>query len=134
MIKDIQGQTAEIAEYPFKELTGKIIGAAMEVHGNLGHGFLESVYESALAVEFRNQNILFEQQKPIDVYYKDSLVKQFFCDFLVGKSLIVEIKAIKQLTDIETGQVLNYLKATRTKLGLLLNFGANSLQYKRIIN
>jgi GxxExxY protein len=134
MTKDIQGQTTEIAEYPYKELTGKIIGAAMEVHRNLGHGFLESVYESALAVEFRNQNIPFEQQKSIDVYYKDSLVKQFFCDFLVEKSLIVEIKAIKQLTDIETGQVLNYLKATRMKLGLLLNFGANSLQYKRIIN
>jgi GxxExxY protein len=62
------------------------------------------------------------------------LVKQFFCDFLVEKSLIVEVKAVKQLTDIETGQVLNYLKATRMKLGLLLNFGANSLQYKRIIN
>jgi len=134
MREEFQEQIAEAAEYPFRELTGKIIGAAMEVHRNLGYGFLESVYESTLAVELRNQNILFEQQKPIDVYYKDSLVKQFFCDFLVEKSLIVELKAIKQLTDIETGQVLNYLKATRMKLGLLLNFGTSSLQYKRVIN
>ena len=130
----IREKSAEPVEYPHKELTRKVIGAAMEVHRCLGYGFLESVYESALAVELQNQNILFEQQKPIDVYYKDSLVKQFFCDFLVEKGLIVEIKTIKQLTHIETGQILNYLKATRMKLGLLLNFGASSLQYKRVIN
>ena len=134
MNKVIQENSEEQTEYPYKELTRKVIGATMEVHRRLGYGFLESVYESALAVELRNQNILFEQQKPIDVYYKDSLVKQFFCDFLVDKSLIVEIKTIKQLTHVETGQILNYLKATRMKLGLLLNFGASSLHYKRVIN
>ena len=134
MNKVIQENSKEQTEYPYKELTRKVIGATMEVHRRLGYGFLESVYESALAVELRNQNILFEQQKPIDVYYKDSLVKQFFCDFLVDKSLIVEIKTIKQLTHVETGQILNYLKATRMKLGLLLNFGASSLHYKRVIN
>ena len=134
MNKVIQEDSEEQTEYPYKELTRKVIGATMEVHRRLGYGFLESVYESALAVELRNQNILFEQQKPIDVYYKDSLVKQFFCDFLVDKSLIVEIKTIKQLTHVETGQILNYLKATRMKLGLLLNFGASSLHYKRVIN
>jgi GxxExxY protein len=134
MNKVIQEKTAEPVEYPYKGLTRKVIGAAMEVHRCLGYDFLESVYESALAVELRNQNILFEQQKQIDVYYKDSLVKQFFCDFLVEEGLIVELKTIKQLTHVETGQILNYLKATRMKLGLLLNFGASSLQYKRVIN
>ena len=120
--------------YPYKELTQKVIGAAMDVHRNLGPGFLESVYEAALAVEFRSQNIFFEQQRPVDVYYKGSVVKQFFCDFLVDNVLIVELKAVKQLTDVEMGQVLNYLKATNLKLGLLLNFGAKSLHYKRVIN
>ena len=120
MDKIVQKQTVETAEYPHKELTRKVIGVAMEVHRNLGSGFLESVYEAALAVEFRNQKILFEQQKPIDVYYKDSVVKQFFCDFLVDEILIVELKAIKHLTDVEMGQ--------------LLNFGAGSLQYKRVIS
>ena len=130
----IQQQAVEPAVYPYKDLTQKVIGAAMEVHRNLGPGFLESVYEAALAVEFRSQNILFEEQRPVDVYYKGSVVKQFFCDFLADNALIVEVKAIKQLTDMEMGQVLNYLKATNLKLGLLLNFGAKSLQYKRVIN
>ncbi|MGD9110196.1 MAG: GxxExxY protein [Phycisphaerales bacterium] len=134
MDKIVQKQAIETVEYPYKELTRKVIGAVMEVHRNLRCGFLESVYEAALAVEFRNQKVLFEQQRPIDVYYKDSVVKQFFCDFLVDEALIVELKAVKQLTDIEIGQVLNYLKATNMKLGLLLNFGTRSLEYKRVIN
>jgi GxxExxY protein len=134
MNKVIQESSAEPVEYPYKGLTRKVIGAAMEVHRGLGYGFLESVYEAALAVEFRNQKIFFEQQQPIDVYYKSSVVKQFFCDFLIDNVLIVEIKAVKRLTDIEMAQVLDYLKATKLKLGLLLNFGANSLQYKRVIN
>ncbi len=134
MDKIVQKQAVEVVEYLYKELTRKVIGAAMEVHRNLRCGFLESVYEAALAVELRNQKILFEQQKPIDIYYKDSIVKQFFCDFLVDEILIVELKVVEHLTDVEVGQVLNYLKATNMKLGLLLNFGTRSLQYKRVIN
>ena len=121
-------------QYPHKELTRKIIGAAMEVHNTLGCGFLESVYEGALAVEFRLQEIEFERQKSLDVFYKGAKVKQFVCDFLVAGNVLVELKAIKELTAMETGQVLNYLKSTDLKLGLLLNFGAGSLQYKRVIN
>ena len=121
-------------QYPHKELTRKIIGAAMELHNTLGCGFLESVYEEALAVEFRLQEIEFERQKPLDVFYKGTKVKQFVCDFLVEGNVLVELKAIKELTPLETGQVLNYLKSTDLKLGLLLNFGASSLQYKRVIN
>ena len=121
-------------QYPHKELTRKIIGAAMELHNTLGCGFLESVYEEALAVEFRLQEIEFERQKPLDVFYKGTKVKQFVCYFLVEGNVLVELKAIKELTPLETGQVLNYLKSTDLKLGLLLNFGASSLQYKRVIN
>jgi len=115
-------------------LTGKIIGAAMEVHNTLGCGFLESVYEEALAVEFHLRDIKFERQRSLDVFYKDIKVKQFICDFLIEGSVLVELKVIKELASIETAQVLNYLKATNLKLGLLLNFGSGSLQYKRVIN
>ncbi len=121
-------------KYPRKELTKAIIGAAMEVHSHLGAGFLESVYEEAMVVEFGLRNINYERQKILDVFYKERKVKQFVCDFLVDDAVLVELKAIKSLTDIETAQVLNYLRATGLNLGLLLNFGAKSLEYKRIIN
>ena len=120
--------------YPDKEITKNIIGAAMEVHRHLGAGFLESVYEEAMVVEFGLRKIAYERQKVLDVFYKERKVKQFICDFLVEGSILVETKAIKALTDIEMAQVLNYLRATGLRLGLLLNFGTKSLECKRIIN
>ena len=120
--------------YPSKELTKGIIGAAMEVHNQLGAGFLESVYEEAMVIELGLRSIRYERQKTLDVLYKGRKVKQLICDFLADGSVLVELKAIKTLTDVETAQVLNYLKATGLRLGLLLNFGAKSLEYKRIIN
>jgi GxxExxY protein len=118
----------------YKDLTREIIGAAMEVHKTLGCGFLESVYEESLAVEFDLRGIQFEKQKPLDVFYKEQNVKQFVCDFLVAGVVMVELKAVKEITESQKAQVLNYLRATSLKLGLLLNFGASSLQYKRVIN
>lgn len=118
----------------YKDLTGKIIGAAMEVHSTLGCGFLESVYEEALAVEFGLRGVGFERQRRLDVFYKGTKVKKFVCDFLVAEKILVELKAIKELTQTDMAQVLNYLKATDLRLGLLLNFGLRSLQYKRLIN
>ena len=115
-------------------LTGKIIGAAMEVHRHLGPGFLENVYEEALAYEFELQNIGFEKQKEIPVVYKNKQVKQFICDFLIDKKVVVEIKAIKEIGEIEKLQVINYLKAGSFHVGLLLNFGCKSLEYKRLVN
>ena len=106
----------------------------MEVHSTLGYGFLESVYEEALAIEFNLRKIPFERQKTLDVFYKQKKVKSFACDFLVDGAVLVELKAIENLSGIEQAQVLNYLKATNLKLGLLLNFGTTSLQYKRLIN
>jgi len=117
----------------YSDLTGNIINAAMEVHSNLGHGFLESVYEEALAGELDLRNISHERQKNIDVLYKDVKIKDFCCDILVENKVILELKAIKQLTDIEYAQTLNYLKATGIKVGLLINFGEKSLKFKRFV-
>jgi GxxExxY protein len=115
-------------------LTGEIIGAAMEVHSQLGPAFLESVYEEALAVEFEIKGIKFERQKELPVFYKGKRIKQFVCDFLVGEKVIVELKAIKQIGEIEKLQVINYLKASGIKIGLLFNFGSKSLEWNRLIN
>lgn len=115
------------------ELTRAVIGAAMEVHSNLGPGFLESVYEEALAIEFNLQKLLYERQKAISVMYKGEKAKDFFCDFLVGEKVLVELKALKAITNIEEAQLLNYLKATGLQVGLLINFGEQSLRYKRLV-
>jgi len=115
------------------ELTRAIIGAAMEVHSNLGPGFLESVYEAAMAIESNIRNIPYERQKAIPVMYKGEIAKNFFCDFLVGKKVLVELKALKAITNVEEAQVLNYLKTTGLEVGLLINFGEPSLKYKRLV-
>lgn len=106
----------------------------MEVHNILHCGFLESVYEEAMAIELNLQKIPFEKQKPVDVFYKGEVAKQFSCDFVVEGKVMVELKAIKKLSETENAQVLNYLKATGLPLALLINFGAPSLEFKRIIN
>jgi len=115
------------------ELTRAVIGAAMEVHSNLGPGFLESVYEAALAIEMNGRNIPYEEQKPVPVFYKGVKAKDFFCDFLVGQKVLVELKAIKALTSAEEAQILNYMKAANLDVGLLINFGEPSLKYKRLV-
>ena len=120
-------------ELLYKELSYKIIGAAMEVHKILGQGFLEAVYEEALAYEFKLENILFERQKTLQVIYKDIIAKEYIADFLIDSKIIIEIKAIKGLTESEEAQLQNYLKATGIKIGFLLNFGEKSLKFKRII-
>jgi GxxExxY protein len=115
------------------ELTRAIIGAAMEVHSNLGPGFLESVYEEAMAIEFNLRKTPYEKQKAIPVMYKGEKAKDFFCDILVDGKVLVELKALKSITNTEEAQVLNYLKATGLNVGLLINFGEQSLRYKRLV-
>lgn len=115
------------------DLTRAVIGAAMEVHSNLGPGFLENVYEAALAIELNIRNVPYERQKAIPVMYKGEKAKDFFCDFLVDGKVLVELKAIQIMTEIEEAQVLNYLKVTGLQVGLLVNFGQRSLKYKRLI-
>ncbi|MEN6384686.1 MAG: GxxExxY protein [Phycisphaerales bacterium] len=115
-------------------ITGDIIGASMEVHNQLGPGFLESVYEEALAVELELKGIHFKRQSELPVFYKNQKIKQFVCDFIVDDKIIVELKAIKQIGEIEKLQVINYLKASKYEIGLLFNFGEKSLEWKRLIN
>ena len=116
------------------DITGTVIGVAMEVHSKLGPGFLESVYDESLAVELRLQKVNFERQKKIPVFYKGQQVKEFYCDYLVEGKVVVEIKAVNKLNEINRLQLINYLKAGGFEVGLLLNFGEKSLDYQRLVN
>ena len=114
-----------------REITRRIIGAAITVHRQLGAGFLESVYEEALAVEFALEGIAFVRQKPIALYYKDHQVGEHRLDFLVEDLIVVELKAIRALEDIHFAIGRSYLKASGLKDGLLLNFASVPLTIKR---
>ena len=117
-----------------EDLTYEIIGAAMEVHATLGAGFLESVYQEALAIELLSRGIPFETEKLLNIFYKGiKLEKHFVADFICDNKVIVEIKALSALTTEHQAQVLNYLKATGIKVGLLINFGSKSLEHKRMV-
>ena len=119
------------------ELTEKIIGCAIKVHKKLGPGFLESVYQAALAYEFDKAGISYEKEKDLAVTYDDIILeKGFKCDFLVESKVIVECKAVKTITDLDQAQVINYLKTTKLRIGLLFNFNVIVLKdgIKRLIN
>ena len=106
----------------------------MEVHKELGCGFLESVYQEAFEIELQKQNIPYEREKLLNIYYKGiKLNKRYSADFVCYDKIVVELKALSALTTDHEAQVLNYLKVTGLKLGLLFNFGSRSLQYKRLI-
>ncbi len=114
--------------------TFAIIGAAMTVHKELGHGFLEAVYQDSLEIEFKKNNIPYEREKHIPIYYKDECLKTYYkADFVCYDSIIVELKAIKNIGEIEYAQTLNYLKATKNKRAIIINFANRSLQYKRMV-
>lgn len=118
----------------YKDLTERVIGAAMEVHRILGSGFLEYVYQEALCYELKIREISFELQKELDIWYKDLLIpRKYAPDLIIEDSVIVEIKATSGLTENDEGQLLNYLRATRKRVGLLLNFGKKSLEIRRRI-
>ena len=122
-----------MTEYPDSELTQSIIGAAFEVHNILGAGFLEKVYRNALTKELRLQGHQVEAEAKIPVYYKGELVGDYYADILVSGRVIVELKALSKLTNEHEAQLLNYLKATGHRIGLLLNFGTRKVQIKRRI-
>ena len=116
------------------EQTFAIIGAAMEVHRELGPGFLEAVYQDALAVELELRGVPFQREVSLPVYYKGRKLASFYrADFVCYGDVLVETKALNQLTGADDAQIINYLKITRFVRGLLLNFGAPSLEYKRRI-
>lgn len=119
----------------FKEESYSIIGACMRVHTELGDGFLEAVYQEALENEFRSSNIPFEQQKKLSIYYKEEKLKKYYiADFLCFDKIIVELKVAKFLNTGMQAQLKNYLVATNSRLGIMVNFGKHSLDYKRILN
>lgn len=114
--------------------TYAIIGAAMEVHKELGAGFLEAVYQEALAIEFFKRDISFRSEVALPLRYKGELLSTSYrADYICLESVVVELKAISRLNGKEESQIMNYLKATRFNTGLLLNFGSESLEYKRFI-
>jgi GxxExxY protein len=107
------------------ELTSKVIGAAFTVHSTMGKGFLEKVYEQALAVELREQSIKVETQCPLPVYYRGINVGEYYADMLINDCLIVEIKAVEELSRAHEAQLVNYLTASGINDGLLINFGSS---------
>jgi GxxExxY protein len=119
----------------YPEESYAIVGAAMEVYNSLGRGFLEAVYQEALALELSERDMPFEQQLGLSIYYKGRLLrKNYIADFVVYDKILLEVKSLKQLTSLEDAQMLNYLKATGFRLGLLLNFGAaERLEHKRLV-
>ena len=118
----------------FKDEVFNIIGSAFEVHNNLGCGFLEPVYQEALEVELRDREIPYQSQIDIPISYKEhKLKKTYRADFIVYSKIIMEIKAIAHITPTDESQVINYLKATGLKLGLLVNFGSNKMEWKRLV-
>jgi GxxExxY protein len=114
-----------------QELTERIIGCAYRVYNKIGFGFLESVYENCMMIELKKAGLRAESQHPITVYYDDEVVGDFEADLFVEDKVIVELKAVRQLAPTHEVQLVNYLVATRTDVGLLLNFGEQEVDVKR---
>ncbi len=118
----------------FEDLTYKIIGCAMEVHKHLGNGFQEVVYQRALAIEMQMQGIEFSREHEMPLQYKGHDIGTRRVDFFVENKIMVEIKALINLEDVHLAQAMNYVEAYNLEIGLLINFGAKSLQHKRVHN
>ena len=119
-------------EILFKELSFAVIGAAMEVHNVLGPGFLEAVYQTALARELALRGIPFEASKKLPVSYKDTVIGEYEADIVVDGKIILELKAVSAIHPKHEAQAMHYLAATGLKLAIIINFGADSLEQKRI--
>jgi len=124
-----------MAELLLKEEVFAIAGAAMAVYNELGPGFLEAVYHEAMEIELRQRTVPFDTHVPLPIVYKGQLLhKQYEADLIVFNQVIVELKALKELTGLEQAQLLNYLKATGHRVGVLLNFGSHpKLEWKRMV-
>jgi GxxExxY protein len=120
--------------YKYSDITGKIIGCAMTVHSKLKSGLPERYYHRALEIECGEQNLSFISEMEIPVFYKGIDIGKRYCDLIIDSKIIVEIKAVSALEPVHLAQALNYLELTKFEIGLLINFGAPSLQFKRLIN
>jgi GxxExxY protein len=118
----------------YRSITEQIIGSAYKVGNCLGTGFLEKVYENALFYEVSKSGLKVQQQYPINVFYENLVVGEYFADLLVEDEVVVELKAVKSLEPIHFAQCMNYLKATGKKVGLLINFGASKVEIRRVVN
>ncbi len=118
----------------FNKLTYEIIGAAFDVHKELGMGFLEAVYQEALEVEMSKRGIKFEKEKKLQIKYKEIFLNKFYiADFLCEDLILIELKATNAISNYDVSQAINYLKATELKLCMILNFGSESLIHKRVV-
>jgi GxxExxY protein len=123
-----------MAELLYREETHRLIGLCMEIHRELGKGHDEVIYKGALVVELSRAGIVFEREKKFEISYKGVVLPHYyFADFVVGENILFEAKAVERLTDSHVKQVLNYLAASKLRVGLLANFGADSLDWKRVI-
>ena len=121
-------------DYKYSDITGKIIGAAMKVHSTLGNGFQEVIYQRALAIEMAKAALSYQRELEMPIFYDDRQIGTRRVDFMVEDKVMVELKAISQLEDVHLAQAINYLEAYHLEIGLLINFGAKSLEWKRVIN
>jgi GxxExxY protein len=131
LIKDLE---KEKGKHQFEDLSKNIIGAALEVHRELGPGFLENIYEEALKVDLNEHGLHFESQKEIEIEYLGVVVGTHRLDLVVEGKIIVELKAVNEIADVHLAQLRSYLKATGLKVGLLLNFAKPTLQIRRAVN
>jgi len=120
--------------YKHREITEKIIGAAQKVHNTLGYGFLEKVYQNALVIELQTLGFDVEVEQPIAVQYRGEIVGNYVADIVVDGKVILEIKAVKELSEIHEVQLVNYLKATGIEVGLLINFGRSVTVKRRVMD
>ena len=121
-------------KYKYSELTSKIIGCAVKVHSALGNGFQEVIYQRAMAIEMTDCRLSFGREYEMPVYYRNQQIGTRRVDFLVEETIAVELKAVIQLLDVHLAQAINYLEAYDLEIGLLINFGAKSLEFKRVSN
>ena len=117
-----------------EDLTRKIIGCAMEVHRRLGNGFQEVIYQRALEIEMKLSGLSFEREMEMSIYYRDKNIGLRRVDFFVEDKIMVELKAVIRLEDVHLAQAMNYVEAYHMQIGLLINFGAKSLEFKRVHN
>ncbi len=119
--------------YYKSDITGKVIRCAQKVHSTLGNGFQEVIYQRALEIELRNENINFTREKEMEICYQDTVIGARRVDFLVDTDIMIELKAITKLEEVNVAQLINYIEAYKVKIGLLINFGSRSLEVKRYI-
>ncbi|MBS1668508.1 MAG: GxxExxY protein [Bacteroidetes bacterium] len=121
-------------EYKYSDITEKVIKACMTVHSILGNGFQEVIYQRALAIEFELLNLPFAREFSMQIFYKERHIGERRVDFLVNEKISVELKAVSKLENVHLAQAMNYLEAYNLEVGMLINFGANSLEFKRLYN